>query len=60
MEPPLNEIMAVGVDLAKNLPQVLGVDTEGIVSVRRQLNTPHPAHHVYPPILLKGLAPDNS
>lgn len=56
----MNEIMAVGVDLAKNLPQVLGVDTEGIVSVRRQLNTPHPAHHVYPPYLLKGLAPDNS
>ena len=33
MEPPMNEIMAVGVDLAKNLPQVLGVDTEDSGSV---------------------------
>jgi hypothetical protein len=44
----MNEIMAVGVDLAKNVPQVLGVDTEGIVSVHRQLNTLNPTHRVYP------------
>ncbi len=33
----MNEVITIGVDLAKNVLQVHGVDAEGAVVVRRQL-----------------------
>ncbi len=33
----MNEVITIGVDLAKNVFQVHGVDAEGAVVVRRQL-----------------------
>jgi len=33
----MNEIITIGVDLAKNVFQVYGVDAQGAVVVRRQL-----------------------
>ena len=33
----MNEVITIGVDLAKNVFQVHGVDAEGTVVVRRQL-----------------------
>lgn len=36
-EPSMNEVSTVGIDLAKNVIQIHGVDTDGKVVVRRQL-----------------------
>ncbi len=41
----MNEVITIGVDLAKNVFQVHGVDAEGVVVVRRRLRRPGQSGH---------------
>ena len=57
----MNEVITIGVDLAKNVSQVHGVDAEGGGVVRRQLRRAQmlPFFKKQPPCLVGNNSPNN-
>ena len=54
LESSINDVITIGVDLAKNVFQIHGVDAEGSVVFRRQLRRPRmlPYFKTLPPCLV--------